>query len=159
MSLVDIDRELTRNSYYAATASRGAAHAPLHGSIEADVAIVGGGLAGLSAAIELADRGHQVVLLEAAEIGGGASGRNGGQAIHGLASDQSTIEEQLGLDTARQIWRMSIEALDLIQERCARFGIDCEYQAGFLGLSTKPRKTEELRAWADRMAEVYDYPL
>ncbi|MDY0747370.1 FAD-binding oxidoreductase [Paucibacter sp. R3-3] len=159
MSFLAIDRELTKDSYYAATAPRETAYATLQESLDADVAIVGGGLAGLSAAIELADRGYRVVMLEAAQVGGGASGRNGGQAIHGLASDQSIIEDQLGLDEARRIWRMSIEALDLIQERCARFDIDCEYQAGFLGLSTKPRKTEELKTWADRMAEVYDYPL
>ena len=159
MSFLAIDRELTKDSYYAATAPRETAYASLQESLDADVAIVGGGLAGLSAAIELADRGYRVVMLEAAQVGGGASGRNGGQAIHGLASDQSTIEEQLGLDEAKRIWRMSIEALDLIQERCARFDIDCEYQAGFLGLSTKARKTEELKTWADRMADVYDYPL
>src|SRR5690349_18646448 len=121
MSFLAIDRELTKDSYYAATAPREAAYASLQESLDADVAIVGGGLAGLSAAIELADRGYRVVMLEAAQVGGGASGRNGGQAIHGLASDQSTIEEQLGLDEAKRIWRMSIEALDLIQERCARF--------------------------------------
>jgi hypothetical protein len=67
-----------------------------------DVAIVGGGLAGLSAALELASAACSVVLLEARELGWGASGRNGGQAIHGLACDQDVIEQQLGLDDARR---------------------------------------------------------
>ncbi len=159
MSLLRIDRNLSRDSYYAATAPRGEGFAPLQGEVEADVAVVGGGLAGLSAAIELAERGQKVVLLEAAQIGSGASGRNGGQAIHGLACDQAEIERQLGLDEARRIWSMSIEALDLIQQRCARHGIDAQWQSGFLGLATKPAKSRELRQWADHIASTYDYPL
>lgn len=159
MSLLETDRELTRDSYYVATAPRSLDFAPLREQVTADVAIVGGGLAGLSAAIELADRGLSVVLLEASQVGAGASGRNGGQAIHGLACDQSTIEEQLGMDEARRIWGMSLEALDLIRARCERFGIDCEWQDGYLGLATSERKGRDLQAWAERMASHYDYPM
>lgn len=159
MSLLNIDRELTRDSYYVATAPRTQDFPPLQGTQQADVAIVGGGLAGLSAALELSRRGMSVALLEAGQVGGGASGRNGGQAIHGLACDQSTIEDQLGLDEAKRIWAMSLEALDLIRERCAEFAIDCEWQDGYLGLATSERKARELRDWADRIANVYGYPL
>jgi gamma-glutamylputrescine oxidase len=159
MSLLTLDRELTQDSYYVATAARGEGYAALCESIEADVAIVGGGLAGLSAAIELAQRGLDVVVLEAAQVGAGASGRNGGQAIHGLACDQSTIEAQLGLSEAQRIWSMSIEALDLIKQRCAQFNIDCEWQDGFLGLATSEAKASKLKAWADRIGEVYGYPM
>jgi gamma-glutamylputrescine oxidase len=81
-----------RHSYYAATAARAAGIRRCKGDAGCDVAIVGGGLAGLSAALELAERGCSVVLLEAREVGWGASGRNGGQAIHGLACDQDVIE-------------------------------------------------------------------
>ncbi|TXC65995.1 FAD-binding oxidoreductase [Piscinibacter aquaticus] len=83
MSLLKTDLELTKNSYYAATAPRRQRFPALEANIDADVAIVGGGLAGLSAAIELADRGYRVVVLEARQVGWGASGRNGGQAIAG----------------------------------------------------------------------------
>ncbi len=122
MSFVQTDRELTRLSYYAATTPDMAAFAPLPpGDHDCDVAVVGGGLAGLSAAIELRQRGFGVTLLEALRIGHGASGRNGGQAIYGLACDITTIEDQLGRDAARQVFAMSIEALDLIRERIARF--------------------------------------
>ncbi|HEY2977840.1 MAG TPA: FAD-dependent oxidoreductase, partial [Burkholderiaceae bacterium] len=114
MGLLTADLELARDSYYAATAPRGMRFPALHGDTQADVAIVGGGLAGLSAAIELADRGFDVALLEAKEIGGGASGRNGGQVIHGLACDPSVIEAQLGLAEARRVWDMTIEAMALI---------------------------------------------
>ncbi|WP_119352564.1 NAD(P)/FAD-dependent oxidoreductase [Azohydromonas sediminis] len=157
MPLLDADRELTRHSYYAATASREAPFPALQGDVHADVAVVGGGLAGLSAAIELHDRGFDVVLLEAQDVGWGASGRNGGQAIHGLACDQEVIEQQLGLEEARRVWAMSIEALDLIRQRIARFAIDCDWRDGYLGVATNDRKARELRAWVDRIASVYGY--
>ena len=159
MPLLDTDEQLARDSYYAATAQRGPGFAPLAGDVSCDVAIVGGGLAGLSAALELAQRGLAVRLLEAREVGWGASGRNGGQAIHGLACDQDTIEQQLGLDEAKRVWAMSIEALDLLRQRIARHGIDCDWRDGYLGLATSARKGAALAAWADRMGSVYGYPL
>jgi gamma-glutamylputrescine oxidase len=159
MDLLSADRELTRNSYYAATVPLQQSFAPLQGRADADVAVVGGGLAGLSAALELAQRGYRVTLLEARHIGFGASGRNGGQAIHGLACDQETIEAQLGLDDAKRIWAMSIEALDLMRQRIDRYRIDCDWQDGYLGVATNARKGRELQDWAERMQSVYGYPL
>jgi gamma-glutamylputrescine oxidase len=159
MTLLDTDRELTRNSYYAATAQRETRYPPLSGSTRCDVAIVGGGLAGLSAAIELRRRGFDVLLLEAREVGFGASGRNGGQAIHGLACEQEVIEDQLGLDEAKRVWQMSIEALDLIRQRIAEFAIDCDWRDGYLSLATSARKGRQLAAGADRIESVYGYPL
>jgi gamma-glutamylputrescine oxidase len=157
MPLLDVDRDLTRHSYYAATAPREASFPPLQGEVTADVAVVGGGLAGLSAAIELHDRGFDVVLLEAQQVGWGASGRNGGQAIHGLACDQGVIEAQLGLDEAKRVWAMSIEALDLIRQRIARFGIDCDWRDGYLAVATNGRKARELKEGVERLERVYGY--
>jgi len=157
MNFLSADRELTRNSYYAATAPRELEFSALEGSASADVAIVGGGLAGLSAAIELADRGFSVSLLEAKQVGWGASGRNGGQAIHGLACDQAEIEAQLGMEDARRIWSMTLEALDLIRARMQRFAIDCDWQDGYLGLATNARKAKELRESAERLQSQYGF--
>jgi len=157
MSFLSADRDLTRNSYYAATVARPQPFASLAGDIECDVAVVGAGLAGLSAAIELADRGYSVALLEARQVGWGASGRNGGQAIAGLACDQSTVEALLGLDEARRIWAMTLEALDLIHARRARFGIDCDWQAGFLALAINAKKAHELKRWQDDMDRRYGH--
>ncbi|MBC7991879.1 MAG: FAD-binding oxidoreductase [Rhizobacter sp.] len=146
MSFLRTDDELARHSYYNATASRTHGFGTLRSSVDCDVAVVGGGLAGLSAAIELADRGYSVVVLEAQQVGWGASGRNGGQALAGLACDQSVIEKQLGMEAARRVWAMTLEALDLIQQRCERFSIDCDWQPGYLSLATNARKAQELRA-------------
>ena len=159
MSLIDTDEALARDSYYAATAPPGPAFAPLQGDTDCDVAVVGGGLAGLSAAIDLRARGFDVVLLEARELGSGASGRNGGQAIHGLACDPATIEAQLGLDDARRIWAMSIEALDLLRQRINEHRIDCDWHNGYLALATNARKGLALHDWAQRTETVYGYPL
>ncbi|WP_425259491.1 NAD(P)/FAD-dependent oxidoreductase [Rubrivivax sp. RP6-9] len=159
MPLLATDQELARHSYYAATADRGPGFPALRQPASCDVAIVGGGLAGLSAALELRQRGFDVVLLEAHEVGWGASGRNGGQAIHGLACDQDEIERQLGLDEARRVWAMSIEALDLLRERIAAHGIACDWRDGYLGLATNARKGAGLAAWAERIGSVYGYPL
>jgi gamma-glutamylputrescine oxidase len=151
------DEALARDSYYETTVARAAPHPPLEGTLECDVAIVGAGLAGLSAAIELADRGYRVCILEARRVGAGASGRNGGQAIAGLACDHSVIEAQLGDDAARTVWATTLEALDLIAQRCTRFGIDCEWQPGYLHLADNARKASALRTWFEHMQACYGY--
>ncbi|MEO8154104.1 MAG: FAD-binding oxidoreductase [Rhizobacter sp.] len=155
MNFFRVDSELARHSYYDATVQRTQGFAALQSGLSCDVAVVGGGLAGLSAAIELADRGYSVALLEARQVGSGASGRNGGQALAGLACDQSTIEAQLGMDASRRIWAMTLEAIDLIAQRCARFDIDCEWQPGYLSLAINARKARELRQWHAHLQAHY----
>lgn len=159
MTLLDTDRELTRDSYYLHTAPAWAPSPPLQGEVSCDVAVVGAGLAGLSAALELASRGLSVTVLEAQHVGFGASGRNGGQAIHGLACDMSVIEAQLGRDDARRVFDMSIDALDLMRQRIATHAIACEWQDGFLSVATSPRKAQALAEWAQHMAQAYGYPM
>jgi gamma-glutamylputrescine oxidase len=157
MSLLSAERELTRNSYYAATAPRERSFPALQADVDCDVAVVGAGFAGLSAAIELADRGMKVVVLEAREVGWGASGRNGGQVIAGLACEQTEIEQQLGLDDSRKVWDMTLEAIALIAQRRQRFGIECDWQPGYLSLADSPRKARELQAWQVAMGERYGH--
>lgn len=156
--LLQTDRSLARHSWYAETASRRQDHRALQGEVRAEVAIVGGGLAGLSAALELAQRGRQVVLLEAQQLGWVASGRNGGQALGGLACGMDEIEAQLGLADARRLWAMTLEALTLIHARRDRYRIACDWQSGALTVATSARKAAALRRDAERMASVYDHP-
>src|SRR6218665_1702825 len=85
-SLLDSDTQLNQKSYYEASVQSDPASAPLQGEVRADVLVVGAGFAALSCAIELAQRGYRVALLEADRGCSGASGRNGGQAIVGHAT-------------------------------------------------------------------------
>jgi gamma-glutamylputrescine oxidase len=151
------DLKLTQNSYYAATANEMPKYPVLEDNIIADVCIVGGGFAGLSSAIELADRGYKVVVLEANHIGFGASGRNGGQIIAGLACEQGVIENALGFEAAKTVWGMTLEALDLVRERVKRFDIKCDLTDGFLGVSVGEKKGKSLRKWFDSMVTNYNY--
>jgi gamma-glutamylputrescine oxidase len=151
------EQKLIQNSYYTDSANARPSYSPLDGDTEADVCVVGAGLAGLSAAIELADRGYSVIVLEAETVGWGASGRNGGQIIAGLACDQSVIEKALGLEAARQAWDITIEALDLVRERVKRFDIECDLVDGFLGVAVGARKGAALRDWYETMAKRYNY--
>jgi gamma-glutamylputrescine oxidase len=153
----NIDLKATQNSYYAASANEQPAYPTLQGDIEADVCVVGGGFAGLSAAIELADKGYKVVVLEAQHIGFGASGRNGGQLIAGLACEQDVIENALGFDAAKQVWDMTLEALNLVRERVKRFDIKCDLTDGFMGVAVNANKGAKLRQWLDSMAQRYQY--
>ena len=83
-------------SYYAATPPAAPRHAALSGDVDCDVCVVGGGIAGCTAALQLAERGFRVVLLEAERIGWGASGRSGAQALPGLAAGEEKTEALIG---------------------------------------------------------------
>jgi gamma-glutamylputrescine oxidase len=154
-------------SYYAASVASSATLAgedtamhrePLRGELRADVAVLGGGIAGCSAALHLAKRGFRVALLEAHVVGYGASGRSGGQTIFGLAASQQALAAELGRADARRLFDLSIEALDLTQSLIRDYAIDCEYHGNHVHVATKPRHLRELREWARELHEEYDYP-
>lgn len=156
-SLLRSDTQLNQRSYYEASVTRGPVLPPLQGDSQADVLVVGAGFAGLSAALELAERGYRVVVLEADRVCAGASGRNGGQAIVGYASGQGPFEQQLGRAYARHAWDLSLQALDLIDQRIARFGIACDAVKGYLYVADTPGKAKALLA--DLEAQERDYGL
>src|SRR5688572_12517814 len=110
-------------SYYTASATPLSQQPALAGDARCDVAILGAGLTGLSAAIELAQAGYNVIVLEAERIGWGASGRSGGQAIFGYSCDQPKLEAMVGRAASRSLFTWSLEAVRLIHERCAQFSI------------------------------------
>jgi len=126
-------------SYYAATANRGLHFADLQGEQQADVCVIGGGFSGLNTAIELAERGLSVVLLEAHRIGWGASGRNGGQLIRGVGHDVEQFRPVLGEEGVDSLKRMGFEAVEIVRQRIERHAIACDLTWGYCDLATKPR--------------------
>ncbi|APX93695.1 FAD-dependent oxidoreductase [Halomonas sp. 1513] len=145
-------------SYYRDSVNvRPDASLPLTGERRVDVCVIGAGVTGCSTALHLAERGYSVAVLEAGEIGFGASGRSGGQILPGLGTDIATVEKALGRPRAREIWEMSREAVRLTAALVERHAIPCDLAWGYLHAAVKPRHVRELQDFRDRLARDYDY--
>jgi gamma-glutamylputrescine oxidase len=144
-------------SYYAATANAAPDAPPLAERARADVCIIGGGYTGLSAALYLARAGRKVVLLEQAALGSGASGRNGGQAHMGFRRDQLWLEQRLGLETARAIWQLCLDAHAHFHELLRDEAINCDYRPGLLHLDHRARAVPASHGYAQHMRDQYAY--
>lgn len=114
-------------SYYRATVPERAPSPALHERVRARVCVVGGGFAGLNTALGLAERGvDDVVLLEADEVGHGASGRNGGFVFGGFSRGEDALLRELGPERARALYQGTSDAVSLIRSRVDRYRIDCD---------------------------------
>ncbi|MGB3127067.1 MAG: FAD-binding oxidoreductase [Pseudomonas sp.] len=125
-------------SYYRASANAMPARPSLGADLTADVCVIGGGFTGVNTAIELAQRGLSVILLEARRIGWGASGRNGGQLIRGIGHDVSGFSKYVGEEGVRYLERAGIESVALVGERIREHAIDCDLRWGFCELANTP---------------------
>jgi gamma-glutamylputrescine oxidase len=143
-------------SYYAADGTP-LAREPLRGDVRADVAVLGGGIAGCSTALHLAQRGYKVVLLEARSVAYGASGRSGGQTIFGFAAGQQKLEREVGREDAHRLFDLSVEALDLTQSLIRDFRINCDYHPNHVHVAVKPRHVRELDEWCRELHDEYGY--
>ena len=146
------------DSWYAATAIGMDEHPVLDEQVHADVCVIGGGYTGLSAALNLAELGLDVVLLEAERIGFGASGRNGGHIGSGQRKDVLETEELFGYERSRELWDFAEAAKQEIRDRVEQHDIDCDLQYGqFVGVHKKGYV-----GWPQELAEAleqrYDYP-
>jgi gamma-glutamylputrescine oxidase len=145
------------SSYYAASSHPGQSRPPLAGALECEVCVVGGGIAGCSAALHLAERGLKVVLLEQHRIGWGASGRSGAQAIFGVAAGQPKLTRLIGAAGARAVWDVSVEGLALMRRLIRRFSIDCDWVDGHLLAAVRQRHERELHEELSALRENYGY--
>lgn len=125
-------------SYYRASANAMPERPALAEDLNADVCVIGGGFTGVNTAIELAQRGLSVILLEARRIGWGASGRNGGQLIRGIGHDVSGFARHVGEEGVRYLQRAGIDSVALVGERIREHGIDCDLRWGFCELANTP---------------------
>ncbi|MEK1911100.1 MAG: FAD-binding oxidoreductase [Pseudomonas chlororaphis] len=140
-------------SYYSASSLPQPDYPALAGEHQADVCVVGGGFSGLNTAIELAERGLSVILLEARKIGWGASGRNGGQLIRGVGHGLEQFAPVIGEDGVRQMKLMGLEAVEIVRQRIERFQIPCDLTWGYCDLANKPR---DLEGFAEDAQELHD---
>nr|WP_316652495.1 FAD-binding oxidoreductase [uncultured Gellertiella sp.] len=136
-------------TWYAASANDQRVRPTLEANIEADVCVIGAGFTGISAALELSERGYRVVVLEGTRIGFGASGRNGGQIVNGYSRDLQTIARRYGQQKAVELGRMSLEGGNIIRDRIAKYNIACDLQhGGFFGAFTD----KQIREMAEHKA-------
>ncbi|WP_409285317.1 NAD(P)/FAD-dependent oxidoreductase [Pseudomonas protegens] len=139
------------NSYYAATRNQTTDYPQLDELVECDVCVIGAGYTGLSSALFLAEAGYSVTVLEAAKVGFGASGRNGGQLVNSYSRDVDVIEERYGEKSAEVLGSMIFEGADIIRQRIQHYDIQCDYRPGgiFAALNNKQLKglAEQKRNW------------
>ncbi|ASJ71877.1 NAD(P)/FAD-dependent oxidoreductase [Granulosicoccus antarcticus] len=137
------------NSYYAASANQTAAFPMLDGDIDVDVAIIGGGFTGIASALELSERGFRVAVLEANQIGWGATGRNGGQVTGSLSGDKAMEREfrkTLGAEASNYVWNLRWRGHDIIEDRVKKYGIQCDLKHGHMLTAYKPSHIPALKA-------------
>jgi gamma-glutamylputrescine oxidase len=144
-------------SLYAAEADATLAFPPLTAAIKANVAIIGGGYTGLSAALHLAEAGIDAVVIEAEQIGWGASGRNGGQLHSGQRRDVDWLEGRFGRDEARRLWGLGEDAKALVKDLIRRHRIDCDWRDGLIETAHKARMVDDEKAHVDKLKRDYDY--
>lgn len=147
------------DTYYKRTMADQTARTALSGTVECDVAVVGGGLAGLSAALQLARAGKRVVVLEAESVGFGASGRNGGFVSPGYATGGEEIARVAGKDKARRLHLLSMEGVEFIRDNISTLGIDdAKPQPGIMSV-LRYDDGASLKAYAQQSLKEYDYRL
>jgi gamma-glutamylputrescine oxidase len=144
-------------SYYAATANATEPFAKLEGDQTCDIVVIGGGFTGLSSALHLAERGFDVVLLEAHRVGWGASGRNGGQVGSGQRREQDDLEKMVGRDDAKKLWDIAEQSKDIVKSLIAKHDIKCDWKPGILHADHRARFVSETHEYTEKLQSEYGY--
>ena len=144
--------------YYAVSAGSPPSRARLTGTRDADLCIIGAGYTGLTAALQAAQAGMRVLVLESRAVGFGASGRNGGQIHTGLRRDQAALETWLGAQHARDLWTLAEEAKSLIRAIVSAHQIACNLKDGLIIAAHNRKALKELEEDAAHLSRNYGYP-
>ncbi len=147
------------DSYYSRTLGSALDAAPLDEDLDTQVCVIGGGLAGISTALGLTERGVNCVLLEANQVGWGASGRNGGFVSCGFSQSALKLARLLGEDHARSLYGLTSDALALIQKRIQ--GHEQSIQQPDTGTVTASWFDDEsgVKHYVDEMNRLFDVEL
>ncbi len=145
-------------TWYEATAERGATHPQLAQNAECDVCVVGGGLAGLSVAHQLARAGKSVFLIEARRLAWGASGRNGGFVSSGFALGASDLTAQVGLEAAQALFRLSSEGTEFIRQEIVRLDPSLKMGDGWI-VALRHDDPNGAARWAETMNRDFRHPV
>ncbi|RMS10632.1 hypothetical protein ALP71_05426, partial [Pseudomonas coronafaciens pv. garcae] len=143
-------------SYYAASANAAPQRPALQGEVETDVCVIGAGYTGLSSALFLLENGFRVTVLEAAKVGFGASGRNGGQIVNSYSRDIDVIERTVGPRQAQLLGQMAFEGASIIRDRVSRYGIQCDLKDGGVFAAITSKQLAHLEA-QQRLWERYGH--
>jgi len=139
-------------SYYAASVNDISDFAPLSGAVNADVCVIGAGFTGISTALHLAERGYNVHVVEANKVGWGASGRNGGQMIGGIAGEKAMLKHH-GPGIAGLLWEMRWAGNEIIRQRVQQYGIRCDLKSGYLDVAIKERHVRDFHEELDYLEQ------
>lgn len=145
------------NSWYRQSASVEKDWPSLKGEHHTDVAIIGAGFTGLSAALRLRELGYRVTVVDAHRAGWGASGRNGGQLGSGQRLDQETLQTKYGDTHARQLWELAEDAKRLVKQLIGKHDIDCDYRDGIIHTDHKRKFSAGSRAYVEMLRGKYGY--
>lgn len=137
-------------SYYAATANDITNFAPLSGAQQADVCVIGAGFTGISTALHLVERGYKVRVVEANRVGWGASGRNGGQLIGGIAGEKH-IAKNVGKDQEEIFSKLRWAGHDIVRDRVQKYNIDCDLKSGYLDVALTKSHLRDMQHDYDRL--------
>ena len=140
-------------SYYAATVNEKTDFAPLQGDQQADVCVIGAGFTGIATALNLAERGYNVHVVEANKVGWGASGRNGGQMISGV-SGETRFSKNADDDL---LWDMRWRGHEIIRRRVEQYGIQCDLKYGYVDVAIKPRHLRDLEEDFEKL-QKHNFP-
>ena len=143
------------DSYYVATAKQFVERPKLEEDIRSDICVIGGGLTGINAALNLAEKGYSVVVLESERVGWGASGRNGGHAGGNPRHGVDELEQTLGKDDAQLHWDLNRVALKYCKDLIAQHNIDCDWRDGQIHACFNTKETEETKRHVEHLHRHY----
>jgi gamma-glutamylputrescine oxidase len=144
-------------TYYDDTSPLRVPRSPLQARKTADVVVIGGGITGCRAALELAKKGMRVCVLEKDRIGAGASGRSGGQVLPGFGADLDVLETLFTRSDVAKLWNLTLEGVETMKSTIRHYGINCDYRDGHYTAACTPEQNDALKDFADR-AGRYGYP-